>query len=1407
MWCVGTFVLRGDVENRTVVPGPENRTRFVLAITVIVALLGTTFLIFRPGDQASAGVAFADPEAWIEHGLEGELLKVNGSTGEVTTRIEVAEAGDDLAVAPHGSGAALLNRTAGQLLLIDGQRLTTALQLDLELSSSEEDRALQVHPSPNFDSPVIVSDTDQIMVIDPQTSLVESIPLANPLTSSGVETSGRLIALTNDTNSLVSLVGQRLDELETLPPAVDEEQPRHVVAAGGNAFVVDPARLLVNQVLENGELGQPFCLSGSTVEGATFGGTEANDEPVIVSFNSDLRIVALSGPNDGCDEITVDINPSDEFGEPVVHQGFVYLPNYTQSQVHVVDIAEEAEVSVFSFGTNGVPFDLSLRGAAVWANQPLGASAAVIDGGEITRVVKIDSVVAGSVAFDPDGEEGDDAVGRGDEAAEDRGGLRILGASGEAVLAAGEDPGDSPDSETAEDGSELDEPVDADPEVALEPLGVGVSAEVVATPEPVPEPEALIEEPEETEEIIANFAASAVTANVGESIRFTDFSSGTPTSWTWDFGDGTGARDIAVVEKSWDEGGDYIVSLIVRNGAGDEASQSVQVTIVPEAVEITPTADFGFDRNTVEVGESVTFTDRSTGSPTSLQWDFGDGSGDLGGLVTHRYEESGTYTVTLTAASEVGSTTASTIITVLSGVDPPEAVIGDLPVEITDGQLVTFTSLSRNDPTSVLWDFGDGTEASGQTVRHRWEDPGTYRVRLEVSNSAGSDSTFIDVQVLRRLDPPAARFTQTATEVLVDEVVTFTDLSTNAPTSWDWDFGDGTTRRGEMVNKRWSEPGTYRVTLDAANAAGSDQTRVTITVLDPVDPPSAAFALSAGVVAPGDIVSLTDQSQNTPTAWAWDLGDGTTSAQRSPNHAYQTPGTYQVSLQVSNEGGTSMASQQVIVVNRPVANFDFAIDGRTVTFTDTSTNADSWAWDFGDGNTSTQRAPRHTFGTGGGFNVTLTVRNQLGASQPRTAQIQISEPPVAVATCTVVDRTLQCDGSQSQNAVSFLWENGNEVVNTTPNAAQTVFAWNSNGRRTIQLTVTSADGQTSETTLRSEQVLRGLQPQISDVNVTQEGDLLRLQAVVENDPVTWTWELDGADLVQGGNGPTAVFRVPDDGRFTGSVSAENAFGRDTDPLTINVDSFDPEASFTWAVIEPGVVELLNTSTAQAGASFIWATPGREEIISNNAQRRVVRYPEEGGSFTVRLEATDAFGSDTFETTINVPAIGQPPVASFTWEVVGPGLVRFDNTSEAADDFAVTWRTPGGLENVTRNRATTTVQYPLEGGRFDVSLEVRDDFGTDTFETTIQVPAVDQGTVLGFTLSVIEPGVVEAINTSTAGAGAAFRWVAVGDDEVLVRSDERFVVRFDEGGTYEVRLFVEDDFGDDRLFQDIRVPDF
>ena len=139
--------------------------------------------------------------------------------------------------------------------------------------------------------------------------------------------------------------------------------------------------------------------------------------------------------------------------------------------------------------------------------------------------------------------------------------------------------------------------------------------------------------------------------------------------------------------------------------------------------------------------------------------------------------------------------------------------------------------------------------------------------------------------------------------------------------------------------------------------------------------------------------------------------------------------------------------------------------------------------------------------------------------------------------------------------------------------------------------------------------------------------------------------------------------------------------------------------------------------------------------------------------------------------------------------------------------------------------------------FAASLEVRDDFGTDTFETNIIVPGeviepdpvpipvpdpdVDPDPdldddpdpddvvlpVANFTWSVIEPGVVEAINTSTAADAATFAWQTIGGEEVLVRNANRYVVRFAQGGTFQVRLFLTSPDGNDQLFQNVVVADF
>ena len=1303
--------------------GGDPRVRTGIAIVVVVMLLGALVAVFRPGDQASAEIAFANPEAWVEHGLEGELLKVNAFTGEITARVDVAENGAELTVAPHGSGAALMNRSEGRLTLIDGQRLNAFAEIELDLTSAPEDRDLEVYPVADRDNDVVVSDSDQLLIIDPQTSVVESIPLAEPLAGVAFHQSGRLVALTSETATLLSVSGAQVEVLE-VPAPVDIDEPRHLVAAGGSVYLADPARLSVSELLESGELDVGFCLSGNTGEGTLFGGSGPNDEPVIAAFNPQAGVVAVSRPTAGCQDITLEVDPTHDFGQPVAHEGFVYVPNYTDAQIHVVDVDQGTQLTQLRFGTRGVPFDLGVRGAALWANQPLGSAAAVIEDGQITPVFKIDSVVAGAVLANGEEGEGEDTVGQGEDV-EDDDGLRIIGDSGASVFSAD----DETDALQTGQGGEAsdDEQGDANNAEVEAPLGVGVAIDAPAPAEPEPaelEPEIDPELPEvESEELIANFASSATTATVGEALRFTDFSSGNPNSWTWDFGDGSGARDETEVEKVWEIEGTYLVQLFITNAEGEEATQSVEVTIVPATVLITPTADFTFDRNTIDVGESVTFTSRSTGAPESLQWDFGDGSGDLGEVVSHTFDEVGTFTVTLTASNEAGSTTNSTDVMVLSAIGPPEAVIGELASDIVSGQLVTLRSESLNSPTQFSWDFGDGTQGTGETVRHVWEDPGTYRVRLEVSNSEGIDSTFVDVEVTRRVDPPISRFTQTAVEVVVDEVVTFTDLSTNQPTSLEWDFGDGTTRRGEMVNKRWSEPGTYRVTLDASNEAGSDRSSVRITVVEIVDPPSASFSVSATVVATGQAISFTDQSTDTPTNWDWSFGDGATSRAQSPAHAYAEPGTYEVELRVSNEGGSSTASQRVVVADRPTADFDFVADGRTVTFTNQSEDADAWLWDFGDGNTSAQRSPVHTFATAGRFSVSLVARNQVGESAPRRVQVNIVEPPVAVATCAVVGRTLECDGTGSFNAASYLWTVPDAVVNSSPTQAQTVLAFGQAGRFNVTLVVTSPDGVQSETTIRPARVLGGLAPVVSSVQGTQDADLVTFVAESANSPTEWNWELDGAELVDGGTGSTATFRVPADGVFTGEVWAENVFGRDTDPIRFVVADFTPQASFTWEVIGPALVELINTSEAQGDATSAWLTPGQVESPVRTQARVVVQFPLEGGLFDIGLRVTDEFGTDLAEEQIRVPSAVVVPVASFTWEVIGPGLVEFTNTSGTQEEFTVAWRIPDG-EIVTRNRLSTTMQFPLEGGVFAASLTVTDIFGTDVFEENIRVPAVE-----------------------------------------------------------------------------------
>ncbi len=189
---------------------------------------------------------------------------------------------------------------------------------------------------------------------------------------------------------------------------------------------------------------------------------------------------------------------------------------------------------------------------------------------------------------------------------------------------------------------------------------------------------------------------------------------------------------------------------------------------------------------------------------------------------------------------------------------------------------------------------------------------------------------------------------------------------------FDWDFGDGTTDTIANPIHTFAAAGTYTVCLIVTNPCGTDTTCSTITLCFD---PTAGFAFAQN----GATVNFTDQTIGGATIWGWDFGDGNASNQQHPTHTYAVTDTYTVCLFVNNGCAWDTLCQTVILCASPVPGFTHVITGAIAVFTNTATgNPTSYLYDFGDGNTSTQPGPIHTYAASGQYTVCQTVTNICG---------------------------------------------------------------------------------------------------------------------------------------------------------------------------------------------------------------------------------------------------------------------------------------------------------------------------------------------------------------------------------------------------------------------------------------------
>ena len=245
------------------------------------------------------------------------------------------------------------------------------------------------------------------------------------------------------------------------------------------------------------------------------------------------------------------------------------------------------------------------------------------------------------------------------------------------------------------------------------------------------------------------------------------------------------------------------------------------------------------------------------------------------------------------------------------GAVAPVAGFSGTPLSGNAPLTVIFTDASTNSPTSWLWDFGDGFTSTVQSPSHRFNTSGTYTVSLTASNAAGSDietkTNYITVNVVR----PVAEFSGTPRSGVEPLTVTFTDLSTNSPTSWLWDFGDGATSTLQNPTHQYTTDGRYRVRLTTTNSAGSD-TESKNNYID-VDTFTADFSYTyedVAIIPPfwyAYSVDFTGTSNGSPVSWNWnfDGGSGSTTIQNPQDVFYLFGGNYDVSLTVTNSVGTT----------------------------------------------------------------------------------------------------------------------------------------------------------------------------------------------------------------------------------------------------------------------------------------------------------------------------------------------------------------------------------------------------------------------------------------------------------------------------------------------------------------------
>jgi PKD repeat protein len=298
-------------------------------------------------------------------------------------------------------------------------------------------------------------------------------------------------------------------------------------------------------------------------------------------------------------------------------------------------------------------------------------------------------------------------------------------------------------------------------------------------------------------------------------------------TYNWDFGDGysgTGAGPTHIYVTS----GTYPVSLTVTNGAGCDTTvvRNAYITAYPK-----PSGGFSANQNAFcSTPATVNFTNTSTGGvpPYSTYWTFGDGGNGTGTTITHNYTTGGNFTVTMIVTDSRGC--VDTVI------NPAYiTVIGTLPTFTAPAATcvdasVNFINTTSGTSGNALWDFDDGSTATGNNVSHVYASSGTYNVMMSVI--IGGCPKTITKRIVVNPKPVPVITMSPSIPCPAPVTVTFSGSSPLAAvTNYDWSWLSGGTASGQTVTKNYTSNIQDKVKLITTSAAGCKDSAIMDTIM------------------------------------------------------------------------------------------------------------------------------------------------------------------------------------------------------------------------------------------------------------------------------------------------------------------------------------------------------------------------------------------------------------------------------------------------------------------------------------------------------------------------------------------------------------------------------------------------